>query len=750
MSHSIIFKGLDVLRTEGGQVFLKKTKKYLLRRWGYEDSFRDSNSRYMDFWGANFYNFADLRELIRSPNYRGIYVMGSLCVGWFDKVKQRQHHIAEYLMKQGYLVICGMNPIHPADDTPSIKRINKNLVLVNFYNRAFWSQILQCISLECKTYKFYHIIGTEPGTTLEEIDWLKSLGFTINYEFYDEISKEIFDLLDEKTILRHPEILRDKDIVVVTTADELYKQATRFRKENVLLSVNAATIEDWQFDKFDNFVPDQMKDIIRKNKKIVGFYGSFAAWLDYDYIKFLSLNRPDYEIVMIGYDYEKGKGAFAKSKISELNNVNIIPAQPYKSLKYFSRYFDVAMIPFREYDLTQTVSPVKMFEHMAQRIPVVTTNMYECKKYPEVLVSKSKEEFVQNIDRAIRLKESQEFTEALFKRALQNSWDARGKVIQNFLESKQKKLLEMREKKTKILSIGIPSYNMEQFINRCLDTLLHPAILDLIEILVIDDGSKDKTAELANYYAEIFPETVKVISKTNGGHGSCINSTISNATGKYTKLLDSDDFLDSTELVKHILYLVSTDADMIVTNYNRFDENGRIEPISYSDRLDQTTRYDRSQFCVAMLKDRSFVSYAHMHSVTYRTSVLKGMSTPITENSFYVDQEYITLPLMNINSVVFQPIFLYQYFVGRPGQSVDPEIAKSRSYMNLNVMKNIIGKYGDTLKLNTSFSKYLRNILYHQTTYWLSCTNDTKSIIEVMDWWEKTDIDIYNLIKKNL
>lgn len=750
MSNSIIFRGLNVLKTEGTQAFLKKTRQYLLRRWCYQDLPNGVNSQYIDFYGATFYNFCDLRDLIKSSNYRGIFVMGSLCLGWFDKVKQRQHHIAEYLMKQGYLVICGMNPIHPADSTPSIKRINNNLILVNFYNRSLWWQVIQCIALESKAFKFYHIIGTEPGTSLQEIRLLKSLGFTINYEFYDEISKEIFDLLDDQTIARHSEILKDEDIVVVTTADQLYKQATKYREKNVLLSVNAATIEDWQIPENENIVPDEMKSVLQKKRKIIGFYGSFASWLDYDCIRYLANSRPDYEIVMIGYDYEKGKGAFAKSKIAELPNVTVIPAQPYKRLKYYSQYFDVAMIPFREYDLTQTVSPVKMFEHMAQRIPVVTTNMYECKKYPEVLVSKDKEEFVEHIDKAIKLKNSKEFTDALFQRAMKNSWSARGSDIQEFLESKQKELIALRGKNTKILSIGIPSYNMEKFINRCIETLIHPSVRDIVEILVIDDGSQDKTVELASYYSEILPETVHVISKVNGGHGSCINCTIKNATGKYIKLLDSDDFLDSTGLLQHLLLLINEDSDMVVTNYNRFDENGRITQVDYSDRLNEKAKYSLSQFCSAMLKDRSFVSYAHMHSVTYKSSVLKNICSPITENSFYVDQEFITFPLKNVKTVTYQPIFLYQYFVGRPGQSVDPKVAKQRSHMNLNILKNIRSQFKDSIKTETPISKYIRNILYHQTSYWLSCTDDKSSIAEIMEWWSGTDTEIYDLLKKTI
>lgn len=746
MSYKLLSKSILVLKNEGARELYKKGKRYIAHRLLTKTS-EPPALEYVNFWGYNFFNLDDLRELIRSGKFRGVYIMGSLCLGWYDKVKQRHQHIAEYLMKQGYLVICGMNPIHDADYTVSLKRVDTNLVLANFYNRYFLKELMQYIALECSGYKFYHIIGTEPGTTIEELAWIKSLGYTVYYEISDEIDKEIFASLEEKTIKRHDDILKDSDIVVVTTAEKLYQKAIKYRKKNALLSVNAATIEDWIISEDENMIPPEIEVVLNKKKKIVGFYGSFAAWIDYEYIKYLALERPDYEIVMIGYDYERGEGAFTKSRITELNNITIIPVQPYKRLKYFSQFFDVAMVPFRKYELTETVSPVKMFEHMAQKIPVVTIDMYECRKYKEVLVSTTKEEFVKNIDKAIQLKSDKIFSAALYNCASANSWSQRAKEIQIFLEDTQLIYQDNIKKKKKILSLVIPAYNMQKYINRCIDSLLYPAFSDLLEIIIVNDGSKDRTMEFANVYKELWPYDIIIINKENGGHGSCINSGIKIASGKYIKLVDSDDFLDSTELLKHVLYLNSCSDDMVITNYNRFFEDGHIEHVSYSDRLTDRKTYTADFFYQALLKDSSFASYAHMHSITYKTSVLQKNNIIITENSFYVDQEYITYPLKFVKTISYQPIYLYHYFIGRIGQSVDPNIANKRAYMNLNIIRNI-KKYLLTIE-DKDLKLYIENILFHQTSYWLSCTNDKYSATEELKWWknEIKDVNKYNTLK---
>lgn len=754
---NLVSKGIRVLKYEGLEAFVLRTKNYLARR--HLNSQMTSTPQagptttvvqqppmeYVDFLGTNFFNFSDFLGLVKSGQYRGIYILGSLGLGWFDCVKQRHHHIAEYFMEKNYLVICAMNPVHEADNTPTLKQVGKNLVMVNFYNRSYWIYMLQMMALECDLPKIYHIVGTDTGTSLDDIKWLKSIGYSIEFEVSDEISREIFPGITNQTLERYEAVLHDEDVVVVTTADRLYQKAISYRKKNVVLSPNAATVSDWIFPTGVQInPPEELKELVEKGKTIVGFYGSFGSWLDYDYIRYLAESRPDYAIVMIGYDYDSGTGGFAKSKIGEVKNVHVISAKPYKQLKYYSHFFDVAILPFRQYGLSDSVSPVKIFEHMAQRIPVVATDIYECRKYPTILLSKSKQEFVENVDKGIRYRKDAEYGDRLFKCAMENSWSKRAEPILMQLEKNQSDLCLYRSK-DKLLTIIVPAYNMQRYINRCLDAITHEVTRKYLEILIINDGSNDNTRDIANFYADKYPSNVKLVNKENGGHGSCINKGIELATGKYIKLVDSDDFLDAEALLKHVLYLKNCDDDMVLTDYNRFYDDRRIEHVSYQDRLDPGITYTPSQFYTALRKDRYFTSYAHMHSITYKTDLLKKQNIKITENSPYVDQEYITLPLAEVESISYQPIYLYHYFIGRPGQSVDPKVARKKAYMNFNIMQNI-KRFYMTIK-DPKLKDYLANILLHQTLYWMSCSDDKDAKARELEWWKKQDLEIFSIMK---
>lgn len=131
---------------------------------------------------------------------------------------------------------------------------------------------------------------------------------------------------------------------------------------------------------------------------------------------------------------------------------------------------------------------------------------------------------------------------------------------------------------TKILSVVIPTYNMEEFLSRCLETLIvDEKKLTRLEVLVINDGSKDSSLQIANKYHAIYPETIKVIDKENGNYGSCINRGLKEATGKYFRILDADDTFNKNALSKLLEVLDSSDDEMIITNYTYvYDTTGSV------------------------------------------------------------------------------------------------------------------------------------------------------------------------------
>ena len=125
----------------------------------------------------------------------------------------------------------------------------------------------------------------------------------------------------------------------------------------------------------------------------------------------------------------------------------------------------------------------------------------------------------------------------------------------------------------KILTISVAAYNLENYIEQNLKTLTNTKYNDLLEIIVTDDGSKDKTTEIVQQYVNKFPNTVKLIKQKNAGPGSTVNSGIKNASGKYFKMIDGDDWVESDQLEILLDKLINIDLDMVITNYETFDNS---------------------------------------------------------------------------------------------------------------------------------------------------------------------------------
>jgi teichuronic acid biosynthesis glycosyltransferase TuaH len=674
-----------------------------------------------------------LKEILVKGEYSNVLIMGSCEMGWHEVFKQRHHHIAENLIKKGWLVFCAINSHYVDDQVDLIKKEKNNLFLVNFECRKKWRIIIDTIVTHITKPLFYHLVGTEPSTTIDEIELLKNYGIKIYYDYLDEISREINLGLPEMCFQRHERLLTDEEVIVIATSDLLVKKASKYRNRNIYCATNGVTIEDWE--KETNLdVPPEIMPAIRDGNKIIGYYGSFASWMDYECIKQLSQKRPEYNIVMIGYDYHWGKGPFTESGIEHLKNVYIIPPQKYDRLRNFSQFFDVGIIPFRDYELTQTVSPVKMFEYMAQRIPTVATGLQECKKYKSCLNAESPEDFVDKVDYALELKSSEVHLDLLYNDAINNTWKSRATVVDDILTKSTIK------HDRKILSIIVPTYNMEQYLDRCISSMIYQSCTDDLEIIIVNDGSKDNSKFIATNYENKYPSVVRVINKKNGGHGSCINTGIKEANAEYFKIVDADDWLNPLDLLMHINFLKrNRHAEMVLTNYIRSHESGEETAVSYLDRL-HNLNGDIYRAFNNFLVDDSHLSYAHMHAVTYKTDILKDNNISITENSYYVDQEYISLPMKHINTFTYQNIILYRYFIGRPGQSVDPIVASKKIHQNINILGNLILNSKSTIDYIKKC--YLKNICFHQSWHILSLSTSDEVDEAIYNTWVNYDINI--------
>lgn len=252
---------------------------------------------------------------------------------------------------------------------------------------------------------------------------------------------------------------------------------------------------------------------------------------------------------------------------------------------------------------------------------------------------------------------------------------------------------------------------MEKYIRRCLNSLVlkNDDLFSYLEVLVINDGSGDLSSEIAHEYQIKYPTVFRVIDKDNGNYGSCINLGLKEATGKYIKVLDADDYFDSAALVIHMQFLLSTDVDMIITGYNIIDDHDKI-----CKRITFPYGEGNKMFLDDYCGDTNFVDF-QMHGVTYKLSNITKNFYSQTEGVSYTDQEWIFRPVVYMNTFSYQKIFLYQYLVGRKGQTVDKDVTSTQ--MGIHFMLGIkrVNQYNNCIKIDT-ISEQKKNYLKNRLT----------------------------------
>ena len=245
----------------------------------------------------------------------------------------------------------------------------------------------------------------------------------------------------------------------------------------------------------------------------------------------------------------------------------------------------------------------------------------------------------------------------------------------------------------KVLTITIPSYNVEKYLKQTLDSFLSPEILEEVEVLIVDDGSKDRTAEIGKVYERQYPQTFRVISKENGGHGSTINRGIQEAKGTYFKVVDGDDWVDTEDFVKLVKVLKNCTAQYVVTNYYEVnDVTGEKTPVDYK-----------------VLKEKEIWSFEEagkrkqiaMHALVIQTSILKENQIRLDEHCFYVDVEYVLYPIPYVETVQFLDLFVYMYRLAVMTQSVSLQGYQKYMQNHIDVILHLTNFFQEYAKTGT-------------------------------------------------
>ena len=262
----------------------------------------------------------------------------------------------------------------------------------------------------------------------------------------------------------------------------------------------------------------------------------------------------------------------------------------------------------------------------------------------------------------------------------------------------------------KLLTFAIPCYNSESYMRHCIESIL-PGGED-VEILIVDDGStKDNTAAIADEYQEKYPTIVRAIHQENGGHGEAVNAGIRNATGLYFKVVDSDDWEDADaykKILDKLRELAGSDTtlDMLLANYVYEKEGAKHKKV-----MRQTG------FPVDQIFTWSDVQHFHkghyilMHSVIYRTKLLRECGLELPKHTFYVDNIYVYKPLPHVRTMYYMDVDFYRYFIGRDDQSVNEQVMIGRIDQQIRVNKIMIDDVDIWKVQNPKCRKYMLNYL---------------------------------------
>lgn len=264
----------------------------------------------------------------------------------------------------------------------------------------------------------------------------------------------------------------------------------------------------------------------------------------------------------------------------------------------------------------------------------------------------------------------------------------------------------------KLLSIIIPAYNMEAYLAPCVESILRTPSLAAVEIIIVNDGSKDKTLRIAKQYAERHRDTIRIVDKPNGNYGSTINAALPIAKGEFVKILDADDTFNSSYLAEFLTFLGKMqEVDMIVTPFTEVNEQKehRVDYNLYSRKVYEYGKiYDAEQ-----IFGDGAIRFFMMHGVCYRTELLRQMGYRQSEGISYTDQEWVFYPLFNVKSIAFANIPLYRYNTSREGQTMDAKV-QLRSLSQLIAVTEAIARYFAThsgAMESATRINFLRNIV---------------------------------------
>lgn len=271
------------------------------------------------------------------------------------------------------------------------------------------------------------------------------------------------------------------------------------------------------------------------------------------------------------------------------------------------------------------------------------------------------------------------------------------------------------ETQNKILTVIVPSYNMEAYLPKCLGSLIidDKELLRKLEVIVVNDGSKDRTSEIAHKFETKYPGVFRVIDKKNGHYGSCINAGLAAAFGVFIKVLDADDYY-LTDNFKDFLAFVNAEcekgndgADLLLNDWEEDYGDGReLCRVSFSYLQGRQCSVADIEFCGGHRFE--------MFAVAYRTAILRTIGYRQLEGVTHTDKLWINLPMSQVKRIAVFDKVVYHYYVGRPGNTCNAEEYYRTYHVQMDMLMRMIIQYNEIKDMldNNADTFFHNHLLY--------------------------------------
>jgi glycosyltransferase involved in cell wall biosynthesis len=307
----------------------------------------------------------------------------------------------------------------------------------------------------------------------------------------------------------------------------------------------------------------------------------------------------------------------------------------------------------------------------------------------------------------------------------------------------------------KLLSVAIPCYNSAEYMRHAIESILTGG--NDVEIIIVNDGSKDDTGKIADEYAAKYPGIIKAVHQENGGHGEAVNTGLLHATGLYYKVVDSDDWVNESALRKVLdklreLIEDGQSVDLMLANYVYEKPSlNKHKVMDYKTALPQEKVFTWNDL---MFFKQS--QYIIMHAAIYRTKLLKDCGLKLPKHTFYVDNIFVYQPLPYVKTMYYLDVNLYRYFIGREDQSVNEKNMIKRIDQQIRITKIMIDSHDviqiKNIKLRNYMIKYLCMMMTVSSVFLIK-ENTEESLVkkqELWDYLENANKKLYNKINNRI